>query len=117
MDILTLEDLQVETVIGTLDWERQIHQKLKLTLELGIDAKKAAQADQIEDALNYADVANRVIGYVEESEFQLIETLAENLSKHLFEHFPIPWLRIQISKPGAVPKAKNVKLTIERTPS
>ena len=80
MDIIYLNDLEIETIIGIFDWERRVKQKVRLNLEMGADVRKAAATDKIEDTLNYKSVAKRLIEFVEESEFQLVETLAERVA-------------------------------------
>ena len=77
MDIIFLRELRVETVIGIYDWERCKRQTVSIDLEMGSDIRKAAASDSIEDTLNYKAVAKRLLGFIEASEFQLVETLAE----------------------------------------
>lgn len=114
MDIVFVRDLRINTVIGIYDWERRIKQTVALDLELGTDIRRAGETDAIEDTLDYKAVAKRVIGYVEEGRFQLVETLAERLAQLLMEEFAIPWLRLTLSKPGAVRGAREVGVVIER---
>lgn len=114
MDIVFVRDLQIETVIGIYDWERRIKQTIVLDLELGTDIRRAGETDAIEDTLDYKAVAKRVTAYVEQSRFQLVETLAERLARLLMEEFDIPWLRLTLSKPGAVRGARAVGVVIER---
>lgn len=114
MDIVFIRDLQIETVIGVYDWERRIRQTVVLDLELGTDIRRAGESDAIEDTLDYKAVAKRAMAYVEQSRFQLVETLAERLAGVLMEEFGIPWLRLTLSKPGAVRGARAVGVVIER---
>ena len=114
MDIIFLRDLRIETVIGIYDWERRIKQSVILDLELGADVRRAAATDNIEDALNYKAVAKRITGFVECSEFQLVETLAERVAEIVLNEFSVPWLRLTVNKQGAVRGARDVGVTIER---
>ncbi len=114
MDIIFLRDLRIETVIGIFDWEREIKQTVVLDLEMGTDAARAAASDHIDDALDYKAVAKRLIAFVEESEFQLVETLAERCASIVLEEFGVPWLRLTLNKIGAVRGARDVGVTIER---
>ena len=114
MDIIYLNDLEIETIIGIFDWERRVKQKVRLNLEMGADVRKAAATDQIEDTLNYKSVAKRLIEFVEQSEFQLVETLAEHVANIIINEFNIPWVRVKINKPGAVRYAGDVGVIIER---
>ncbi len=114
MDIIYLKDLRIDTIIGIYDWERRTRQTIILDIELGTDVKKAAETDAIEDALNYKEVAKRLISFVEESEYQLVETLAEKIADILLTEFDIPWLRLKLNKQGAVRNVRDVGVIIER---
>jgi len=114
VDIVFIEDLKVDTVIGIYDWERQIRQTISIDLEMAHDIRPAAADDTIEQCLDYKSVAKRIIAFVEESEFQLVETLAERIAQILQQEFQVPWLKLKLSKPGAVRGSKNVGVLIER---
>lgn len=114
MDIIFLKDLKAECVIGVWNWERQIRQRVTINLEMGTDIRRAAASDQLEDTLNYKAVAKRVVAFVEESEYQLIETLAERIADLLLEEFSIPWCRVTLDKGGAVRGSRGVGVVIER---
>ena len=114
MDIVFVEDLRIETVIGIYDWERKIRQTVALDLEMAFDNTKPASTDKIEDTLDYKAVSKRLIAFVEGSSFQLVETLAERCAAILREEFGVAWLRLKLSKPGAVRGAKAVGVLIER---
>ncbi|OOZ37210.1 dihydroneopterin aldolase [Solemya velesiana gill symbiont] len=114
MDIVFLRGLRIETVIGIYDWEREIKQTVVLDLEMGADISKAAASDSIEDTLDYKAVSKRLIAFVEESSFQLVETLAERCAQIVREEFNVPWVRLTLNKIGAVSSARDVGVIIER---
>ena len=114
MDIIFLSDLRIDTVIGIFDWERRIKQTVIFDLEMGADIKKAAASDSIEDTLDYKAVAKRVIQFVEDSEFQLVETLAEKVAQVILDEFSVPWVRVKLNKTGAIRGARDVGILIER---
>jgi len=114
MDIIFLRDLRIDTVIGIYEWERRIRQTVSLDLEMAADMRKAAASDAIEDTLNYKAVAKRVISFVEENQFQLVETLAERVAQLVLNEFQVPWLRLRLNKTGAVRGARDVGVIIER---
>jgi dihydroneopterin aldolase len=114
MDIIFLSELRVETVIGIWDWERKIRQTVIIDLEMAANIRKAAASDQVEDTLNYKLVAKRVQQFVSDSEFQLVETLAENIAGIIIEEFGVSWVRVKVNKPGAIRGARDVGVMIER---
>jgi 7,8-dihydroneopterin aldolase/epimerase/oxygenase len=113
-DIIYVRELRVGAVIGVYEWEQRIKQTICLDLEMAADIRKAAASDAIEDTLNYKAVAERVSGYVEESRFNLIETLAERVCAILLEEFRIPWAKVTVGKPGAAQGSREVGVVIER---
>lgn len=114
MDTVFIEGLTVETVIGIYDWERRIRQPVTLDIEMAFDNTQPAASGRIEDTLDYKRVSKRLIAFIEAAEFQLIETLAERCAAIIREEFGVAWLRLKLSKPGAVRGAKAVGICIER---
>ena len=114
MDIIYLRDLRIDTVIGIYDWERKMKQTIILDLEMGTDIRKAAQSDNIEDTLNYKAVAKRLISFVSESEFELVEALAEKIAEIILTEFNVPWVKLSLNKKGAVRDVRDVGVIIER---
>jgi len=115
MDIVFIRDLRIQTVIGIYDWEREIKQTVIFDLEMGTDIARAAASDSIEHTLDYKAVSKRLVEFVEASEFQLVETLAERCAAIVLEEFAVPWLRLTLNKIGAVSAARDVGVIIERT--
>lgn len=115
MDLVYIKGLGASTTIGVYDHERDIKQELRIDIEMGCDIRSAGASDDVNQALDYDAVSKRTIEYVEASSFFLIEAVAEGLTTCLLDEFPIATLKLTISKPGAVERAKDVGLTIERT--
>ncbi|HEV7611874.1 MAG TPA: dihydroneopterin aldolase [Steroidobacteraceae bacterium] len=114
MDKIFLHALKTEAIIGIFDWERQVKQTVIIDIEISADVRKAALSDSIHDTLNYKRVAKRVLAFVEESSFHLVETLAEHIAMLLLEDFGIPWVRVSLSKPGAIRSSRDVGVTVDR---
>lgn len=114
-DRIFLRGLAIDCVIGFIDWERRIKQTVVIDLELPVDCRAAAVRDQVEDTLDYKKVARRVIAFVEASEFQLVETLAERIAQLILAEFAVEWVRVAVNKPGAIRGSRDVGVAIERT--
>lgn len=114
MDIVYLRDLRIDTVIGIFDWERRTTQTIILDLEMSADIARAAASDDIKDTLNYKAVAKRLMQFVGESRFQLVETLAERCTEIIREEFGVRWVKLTLNKKGAVRGADDVGVIIER---
>ncbi len=113
-DTIFLSDMRIETTVGIWDWERKIKQTVSIDLEMGADIRRAAASDSIDDTLNYKSVAKRVQQYVADSGFQLVETMAEKIAETVLAEFDVPWIRVEVNKPGAIRGAKGVGIKIYR---
>ncbi len=114
MDTIFLRDLEINATIGIFEWEKRIKQKVRIDLEMGTDIAKAAATDSIEDTLDYKAISKRITQFVEDSSYELIETLIEKIAEILLNEFNIPWVRVTLSKPGAVRGSRDVGIIIER---
>ena len=115
MDHVFIEGLEIEALIGIYDWERRIRQPLVFDIEMAFDNRIPAASDAIGDTLNYKAVSKRVVQYVSESDFGLVETLAERVAAIILEEFGVQRVRLKLSKPGAVRGARAVGVVIERS--
>lgn len=114
MDKVFIEQLEVITTIGVYDWEQGIKQKLVLDIEMAHDNRKAGKSDDVADALDYAQVSQAVIEHIVNGRFLLVERVAEEIAELIMTRFSVPWIKVRLTKPGAVPQAKGVGVVIER---
>ena len=113
-DIIYIKDLRVETIIGIFDWERKVKQEVSIDMEFPFDCKKAAATDSIDDTIDYKAICKGVIKFVEDSSFQLQESLAEGIAALVKEDYNVESIKLRVSKPGALRGAKDVGLVIRR---
>ncbi|MDK9753939.1 bifunctional dihydroneopterin aldolase/7,8-dihydroneopterin epimerase [Vibrio sp. D173a] len=114
LDKVFIEQLEVITTIGVYDWEQQIKQKLVLDIEMAHDNKPAGESDDVQDALDYSQVSEAVLNHIENGRFLLVERVAEEVAELIMQRFSVPWVKIRLAKPGAVPQARAVGVVIER---
>ena len=115
MDIIFLSGLTTECIIGIWDWERRVKQKVVVDLEMGADIRRAAGSDQIDDTLDYKSVSKRLLQFIGDSEFQLVETLTERIAELVITEFSVPWVRVRLNKQGAIRGSRDVGILIERS--
>ncbi|NOQ35320.1 MAG: dihydroneopterin aldolase [Methylococcaceae bacterium] len=114
MDIIFLGGLEIKTIIGIYDWERETKQIVALDIEMAFDISQAAKSDDIKDTLDYKAVSKRIISFVEESQFFLVEKLIEEIANIILNEFNVPWVKIVLNKKGAISGASDVGIVIER---
>lgn len=115
MDKLVINHLKITTLIGVHAWEKRCPQNIYLDITLKTNAQKAAWFDSLDDALDYDKIVQHIQDFTSKNQFQLIETLADKLAKEILSHFPTQEITLTLRKPGAIPLAKEVSITVERT--
>lgn len=114
-DKIFLKELEVHCIIGVNEWERMVKQPVKIDYEIPCNARKAARTDDIGDAIDYKSISKWIISFVENSEYNLLETLAEETALGCLSNFDIKEIKLTVRKPGAVRHSKTVGITIERS--
>ncbi len=115
MDKIHIEGLEVLSLIGVYDWERQYQQRLIVDVVLNVDLAKAAESDDVTFTLNYAEVAQGLSEFAAKSEFKLIEALASNMVDWLLITFPVlQKVQLKLSKPDILATANNVAVEFSR---
>jgi len=115
MDRVFIEALEIDCVIGIYDWERKIRQPVVLDIEMDFDNRIPAASDAIEDTLDYKAVSKRLIDFVGNSSYGLVEALAEACCTIIVAEFGVARVRLKLSKVGAVRGARAVGVILERT--
>lgn len=115
MDIIFIQGLKTQAIIGIYDWERENRQPLIFDLEMSLPIKAAANSDDINDTVDYKKVSDETIQLVENSQFELLESLCEAICQHLLaQHSVIQKIQLKVSKPQAVAETETVGLIIIR---
>jgi len=114
MDTIFITDLRADAIIGIYERERSIKQTISVDLELATSVSAAAETDNVENTLNYKLLSKRVEAFIAESEFHLIETLAEHIAQLILDEYKVPWLKLTLHKLDALSNSKDVGVRITR---
>lgn len=114
MDKIFLSALNVECIVGIWEWERRVKQNIVIDIEIAADIRRAAATDHIDSTVNYKDLAKRLLSFVGDSQYQLVETLTEKIAELIITEFRVPWVRVKLNKQGAIRGARDVGIEIER---
>ncbi|HEU4486632.1 MAG TPA: dihydroneopterin aldolase [Povalibacter sp.] len=117
MDKIFLSALRVECIVGIWEWERRVKQTVVIDVEMAADIRKAAASDRIEDTIDYKRVAKRLLAFVGDSQFHLVETLTERIAHLIVSEFGVSWVKVRLNKQGAIRGARDVGIEIERSAS
>lgn len=113
-DTIFIRGLEIECIIGFIDWERRVKQKVVLDLELPVDCARAAQTDDVVDTLDYKQVVDQVSELIADSQFMLVETMAQRVAELILNNFGVAWIRVTVNKPGAIRGLRDVGVSLER---
>ena len=114
MDVIFINDLRVDMLIGVYDWERKVPQTVQLDLEVGIPGSGRPRSDKIGETLDYSKIVGRVTASLKENRFLLVERLAEHIAQLVMAEFKAPWIKVSVTKLAALKDVKRVGITIER---
>lgn len=114
MDRIFITGLSIETIIGIYDWERTTRQRVIIDLEMSADIAKASKAEDVDSTLNYKTLSDTLTNFIENSEFQLIETMASRICEIVIEDFGVAWVKLTLHKPDALSGNTDVGVIIER---
>ncbi|MGA0019201.1 MAG: dihydroneopterin aldolase [Steroidobacteraceae bacterium] len=113
-DKIFIRGLEIECIIGFIDWERRVKQKVVLDIELPVDCAHTAKTDAVADTLDYKQVVDQVVELIADSSFMLVETMAQKVAELIIQNFSVNWVRVVVNKPGAIRELRDVGVSIER---
>lgn len=115
MDVIKIRNLEISACHGVLDGEKVNAQKFIFDADLKADFFRAAQTDELELTINYADVCNLLVEIATKNVFNLIETLAYRCAFAVLDKFPAESVTLTVYKPQAPinHKFKAVGVTVE----
>lgn len=117
MDIIFVERLEVLTIIGVYDWERQAKQKVIIDLEISTDTSAAGLSDNLDETIDYGTLSARITELAANSSYQLLEALGENIAALCLEDQRAKCVSVKLCKPTAVANAGGVGVKITRQQS
>lgn len=114
MDIIFIDDLRIDTLIGIYPREKCLPQSIEINLQIGIPAPAAGASDDIGDTIDYAAVVARLRAELATRHFQLLEKLAEFIANLIRTDFAAPWVRVSVAKIAMLPGVRRAGVLIER---
>ena len=114
-DTIFIRNLSFDTIIGVLPHERTEPQTIIINLAVTVDIQTAARSENLQDTLDYADLAQRVIDLTQQSKCLLVETLAEKIADLTLNSPLAQAVQVEITKPQALSAAEGVGVTIFRS--
>ncbi len=114
MDKVIIRDLALETIVGLYPWERAVKQTLLIDVDMATDIRQAAADDDLQYTVDYSAVCAAIVILADKGQYQLIETLAENIATMVLKNFAVTWLRVAVHKVYVMTHVGRVGIEIER---
>lgn len=108
---IRIKNLRLRTIIGTNNWERKVLQDVIINVKVNYDGSTAAKSDNIEDTINYKKLTKEIISLTENSQFRLLESLAQNILDLIMKDKRVQKAKVEIDKPQALRFADSVSVT------
>ena len=111
---ITIKQLEVICIVGILAHERELPQKLQLDIELELDLRSFLASQDLKDSADYAEIATFLTTWVQEAQFELLESLAVQSCEIILKRWSsITQCKITVKKPSAIPNAKYASVTVQ----
>jgi D-erythro-7,8-dihydroneopterin triphosphate epimerase len=114
MATIRITNLKLRTIIGINEWERDTKQDVVINVSLEFDATSAAKSDDIKDTVDYKAITKKIIKLVEESEFFLLETLADRIMAIALGDPKVQEAAVRVDKPQALRFSDSVSVELHR---
>ena len=109
--VIRIKNLRLRTIIGTHDQERESAQDVIVNVAMEFDGAAAAASDDIQDAVNYQALTERIVQEVEASSFYLLEKLAAGILEIVLADPKVQKATVEVDKPGALDLADSVSVS------
>lgn len=112
LDRIFIRNLALWCWLGVQEAERASPQQMLLTLEISL---VPARRDELQDTLCYVLVADRIRALTQHQSFKLVESLAEQIATLILADYRVAKVKVEVTKPAAIPEAAGVGAIIERS--
>lgn len=101
-DEIKITDLEVFANHGVFPEENTLGQKFVFTIKLYTDTRRAGKTDELEDSINYGDVASFITKFTKSHTVKLLEAAAEQIAEAmLLQYEMVKGVSVEIKKPWA----------------
>ena len=114
MDKITIRDMRVRCIVGILPKERITPQDVLISLSIGVDLIPAARSGKLYHTIDYAILCEQLRKLLVEGRYRLLETMAENIARHVLGFKGSNEVCVKVRKPAAVTDARDAGVEIAR---
>lgn len=102
MDKIFIKDFEIFAKHGVFNEEKNLGQKFILSIELGMDLRKAGVTSDLNETVNYGELCLKIEKEFTREKYDLIETAAEKMTEFiLLEYERVKSVKLLLKKPWA----------------
>ena len=105
---IRVKNLLLRTFIGFNPEELVINLEIEISVP-----NEALESDEPNGIYDYKKITKRVITYVQDGRFKLLEVLTKNLLEMIMEDDRVRWAKVEVDKPHALRFAESVSFEME----
>ena len=109
-----IKELILDLKLGYYDFEKEIPQKVKFSLEIDYEDKKPSNDKDLKSIVNYAKIVKLIKKLVKNKHYNFLETLAEDVFDELFKDRRIDKISLQIEKLEILKDCSSVGIQISK---
>ena len=109
-----IKELILDLKLGYYDFEKEIPQKVKFSLEIDYEDKKPSNDKDLKSIVNYAKIVKLIKKLVKNKHYNFLETLAEDVFDELFKDKRIDKISLQIEKLEILKDCSSVGIQISK---
>ena len=107
-DRIYIRDLSLRCIIGVFPEERGKRQDVVINVVMETNFSRAVETDELDDTVDYKAIKEKIVALVEKSEFNLIESMANQIADICLEDLKVIRASVTVDKPGALRFARSV---------
>jgi len=111
MQTIRIKNLKLRIIVGINPEERIHKQDVLINITADVDDSKVIQTEDINDTLNYRNLAKSVIDFVEKSEFHLLEILVDKVLNLVMSNDMVIRASVEIDKTTVLRYCDSVSLS------
>ena len=112
-----IKDFIVHEIIGIHDHEKIKKQKIKFNIVIDVNQNTIPDEKDIRSIIDYEKIITKIENLTKSTQYNFLESLAEDSFKEIFEDKRINSVKIKIEKPDAIKNADSVGVEVFKSRS
>lgn len=112
-----IKDFIIQEIIGIHEHEETKKQKIKFNIVIDVNQNTIPDEKDIRSIIDYEKIIAKIESLTKSTQYNFLESLAEDSFKEIFEDKRINSVKIKIEKPDAIKNADSVGVEVFKSRS